>query len=372
MEENPLRKTPLYALHQALGAKMVPFASYWMPVQYTGITSEHMAVRQQAGLFDVSHMGEVFVSGKEAGTYVQRLVSNDVTKLYDGRVMYSVMCHPNGGIVDDLLVYRFSETEFLLVINAANIEKDVAWMQENLIEGVTLQDRSEALALLAIQGPNAFKIVQKLTDISLDGLKYYHFIRPEAGAFLGCNQAILSHTGYTGEAGLEIYCENERAEAVWNALIEAGEEWGLKPCGLGARDTLRLEAGYCLYGNDLNDETNPLEAGLAWVTKLDKGEFLGREALVSAKVEGLKRKLVAFVMEERSIPRHDYPILNQAGERIGTVTSGTQSPILGKGIGMGYVELKPEYTQPGSDLWIEIRGRGFHAKVHKTPLHKDF
>ncbi len=365
-----LKQTPLHDAHVALGARMMGFAGFDMPVQYTSIVEEHLAVRQAAGLFDVSHMGEVFAHGPHAFDFVQRLVTNDAAKLYDGRAMYTVMCRPDGGVVDDLLVYRLAEDRYLLVVNASNIEKDFAWMQANNPMNATLDDASDAVALMAIQGPRAFAIVQKLTDVPLGEIAYYHFKEPPAGAFLGCRHTIVSHTGYTGEPGLEIYCEAERAEAVWNALLQAGHDAGLKPAGLGARDTLRLESGFCLYGNDLTETTNPYEAGLGWITKPDKGDFIGREALLAVKQAGPARRLVGFVMQERGIPRHDYPLLSAEGEEIGVVTSGSQSPVLQQGIGLGYVPNDPAYTTPGALLAVSVRGRAVPARVVKPPFHK--
>lgn len=364
------QKTPLYDAHVALGAKIVPFAGFQMPVQYAGIVQEHNAVREAAGIFDVSHMGEIMVQGEHAFDFIQNLVSNDASKLYDGRVMYTAMCNDEGGIIDDLLVYRFAQNEWMLVVNASNIEKDWAWMQAHNPMGATLKNFSDFMSLIAIQGPKAFDIVQSLTDLPLHDLKYYHCLYPATKSFLDCQHAVISHTGYTGEAGLEIYCENDSAIRVWNTLLEAGASLGLQPAGLGARDTLRLESGFCLYGNDLNEQTSPLEAGLGWVTKLDKPAFIGRDALIAQKAKGIPRKLVAFIMNERAIPRHEYRILSESGEVIGEVTSGTQSPILNKGIGMGYVQNLPEYTKVGSTIFIEIRGKTFPATVRKTPLHK--
>jgi len=349
---------------------MTGFAGFDMPVQYSGIVDEHRAVREAAGLFDVSHMGEVFVEGPQAFAFVQHLVTNDASKLFDGRVMYSVMCRPDGGVIDDLLVYRLAEDRYMLVINAANIDKDVAWMQANNPMGADLDDASDRTALLAVQGPKSIAIVQQLTEEPLDTLKYYHFLEPAPGSFLGCRQALLSRTGYTGEPGLEIYCEPESAERVWQTVLDAGRDEGLKPSGLGARDTLRLEAGFCLYGNDLTEDTNPLEAGLGWITKLDKDAFIGHEALRRIKETGLQRKLIGFVMEQRSIPRQGYPLLNTHGEEIGSVTSGSQSPILQQGIGLGYVANDPAYTAPDATLAVSVRGRPFPARVTAPPFHK--
>lgn len=370
MSDNAVKQTPLHAEHVRLGARMVPFAGFDMPVSYSGILDEHMAVRQTAGAFDVSHMGEVLATGPSAEEFVQRLVSNDVSKLSDGRAMYTVMCRPDGGIVDDLLVYRMGPTDFMLVINAANIEGDIAWMRSQNPMEATLRDLSDDTALIAVQGPKAFEIVGQIAGRGLDDIPFYHFETPAAGTFLGCERAILSHTGYTGEPGLEIYCERDKAVSVWNAVMETGADAGVLPAGLGARDTLRLEAGYCLYGNDITTETNPLEAGLGWLTKLDKGDFVGRDALVRAKESGLGRKLVAFVIEGRGIPRSGHEIVDGSGSVIGTVTSGTQSPILGQGIGMGYVPNEPGFTLPGSPIRILARGRILDGVVRKPPLHK--
>ena len=366
-----LKQTPLHKVHVALGARMTGFAGFDMPVQYSGIVDEHMAVREAAGLFDVSHMGEVFVRGPQAFAFVQHLVTNDVAKLYDGRALYTVMCRPDGGVVDDLLVYRLNEYAYMLVINASNIDKDFAWMQANNPMKADLHNTSDEIALLAVQGPKSIAIVQKLTDTLLDELKYYHFIQPASGSFLGCEHTIISRTGYTGETGLELYCEAACAETVWNAVMEAGRAEGLKPVGLGARDTLRLEAGFCLYGNDLTDEINPYEAKLGWITKLDKGDFVGCEALRTVKEAGPARKLVGFVMEQRGIPRQGYPLLNTDGDEIGVVTSGSQSPVLGQGIGLGYVRNDPAYTQPGASLAVSVRGRAIPARVVKPPFHKN-
>lgn len=365
-----IKKTPLYDTHVALGARMVPFAGFAMPIQYTGIIDEHMAVRQAAGLFDVSHMGEVIVRGPNALAFIQHLVTNDAASMYDGRAMYTVMCLPNGGVVDDLLVYRINEQEYMLVINASNIEKDFEWMKANNEVGAELENVSDDMALLAIQGPFAFEIVQKLTDFPLSSLKPYHFAPQPRGTFLSCEHAILSYTGYTGEPGLEIYCEAPRAKEVWDALMDAGQSYGLKPAGLGARDTLRLEAGFCLYGNELTESTTPLEAGLGWVTKLNKEDFVGREALQEQKANGLERKLVGFVLEDRGVPRSGYPIVDASGQDIGLVTSGSQSPVLGQGIGLGYVQNRPEFTEPGAEIGISVRGRALKARVQKPPFHK--
>ncbi|MCB0720415.1 MAG: glycine cleavage system aminomethyltransferase GcvT [Bacteroidetes bacterium] len=365
-----LQKTPLHTVHVNLGAKMVPFAGFDMPVQYSGIIDEHMAVRNQAGIFDVSHMGEVRVTGPHAQDFIQQLVSNDVAGLYDGRAMYTVMCYPDGGIVDDLLVYRIAGDSFLLVINASNRQKDYDWMVSNNPMKAELRDVSDDFALIALQGPSSFAIAEKVLGQPID-LPFYHFRELTDRSFAGVDSVLLSHTGYTGEKGLELYCSPDGATAIWEALMDAGSAAGLKPAGLGARDTLRMEAGYCLYGNDISAETNPLEAGLGWVTKFKKSSgFIGRDSLLAVKESGPKRKLVSFKLTERGIPRHGYPILDPSGTPVGEVTSGTQSPILGVGIGLGYVENRPSLTDPGSEIGIEVRGKSLSAIVSRAPLHK--
>jgi aminomethyltransferase len=369
----PLERTPLYETHRALGAKMMPFGGFEMPVQYSGILDEHRAVREAAGLFDVSHMGEVLVRGSQAFDFVQHLVTNDAGSLYDGRAMYTVMCNADGGAVDDLLVYRLSGESYLLVINASNIAKDVAHMRAVHESGgfdCTVEDVSDRIGLLALQGPKAFDVIEEVTDLPVGDVKYYHFMRPEPGAFLGCERAILSHTGYTGERGLEIYCEAEKVGDVWDALMEAGAAHGLKPAGLGARDTLRLESGYCLYGHELTEKTTPLEAGLGWVTKLGTDDFVGKRAIAAQKERGVPRKLIGFVMDERGIPRQGYAITDAEGEPVGEVTSGSQSPLLGQGIGLGFVPNDAAYTEPGSSVGIAVRGRVLPATVRKPPFHK--
>jgi aminomethyltransferase len=365
-----LRQTPLHDAHVELGARMMPFAGFAMPVQYAGIVDEHMAVRRAAGLFDVSHMGEIRVIGSNALRLVQRFITNDASKLYDGRALYTTMCYPDGGIVDDLLVYRLAQDHFMLVVNASNTEKDLAWILDNTIAGSRIDDVSAQTALLAIQGPRAIEIVGRLTDLPVADLKYYHFLAAPEGRFLGCRRAILSRTGYTGEPGLEIYVEAERARSVWDALLDAGSGLGLSPAGLGARDTLRLEAGFPLYGNDITHETNPLEANLGWVVKLEKDDFIGKDALLQIHDRGLRRRLVGFVVEDRGIPRHGYPLLDSTNSEIGVVTSGSLSPVLGRGVGLGYVENLPEFTEPGSRLGIGVRGKRIDAVVARPPFHK--
>lgn len=364
-----LQKTPLNEIHVALGARMTPFAGFEMPVQYPGgIINEHLAVREKAGLFDVSHMGEVLVRGPEAFHFVQRLITNDATRLYDGRAMYTVMCRPSGGIVDDLLVYRFSSEEYMLVLNAANIGKDLRWMREHAIDGAEIVDQSNETALLAIQGPLSHDIVSRIDGADLASLKSYHFMRPDE--FAGHRNIVLSYTGYTGERGLEIYCPSDAAADIWTALMDAGEPDGLQPCGLGARDTLRLEAGLSLYGNDITEETNPLEAGLGWLVKSDKGDFIGRDAIEQIRAAGIERKLVGFVLEERGVPRTGLEIVAEDETPIGVVTSGTQSPVLKQGIGLGYVLNDPRFTVEGATIRVMSRGRALRATVTRPPFHK--
>jgi aminomethyltransferase len=367
MSDAPAR-TPLYDEHVRRGARMMDFGGFAMPVQYSGIIEEHHAVRTAAGLFDVSHMGEVWATGSDAFDFVQHLVTNDASKLEDGQAMYTAMCNEQGGIVDDLLVYRFDQTRWMLVINASNIDKDWNWMQAHNPMGADLENASDAFMLLALQGPKAHAIASKVAGFDTSEIPYYRF--RETDGFLGLDGVILSHTGYTGEPGLEIYGPAEAAQQVWDALMEAGADQGLLPAGLGARDTLRLEAGFSLYGNDLTDDTSPLEAGLGWVTKLGKGEFVGREALAQQKEAGLGRKLVGFVVEGRGIPRNGDAIVDDEGNPVGVVTSGSQSPNLGKGIGMGYVPNDPAYTEIGAGLRIQQRRKTLDATVAKRPFHK--
>ena len=372
METTQIKYTPLHDIHIGLKARMMPFSGFDMPVQYSGIVAEHHAVRSDAGLFDVSHMGEFIIEGPDASTFIQHIISNDITRLYDGKALYTVMCNESGGIIDDLLVYRFNEARYMLVVNASNITKDLAWVRShNSWPGVEIKNISDQTALLAIQGPKAFSIVQPLIDQPLSELKYYHFLDMPGGSFLGLNQVVLSYTGYTGEQGLEIYCRSEDASKVWEALMNQGTDQGLVPAGLGARDTLRLESGFCLYGNDITDHTSPLAAGLGWITKLDKGEFVGSDALKKIKETSPEEKLVGFVLEERGIPRQGYVIENSAEEPIGTVTSGSQSPLLQKGIGLGYVLNEAQYTQPDQPIFISIRNKRIKARITKPPFHKN-
>ncbi len=369
--DTSLQTTPLHETHEELGARMMAFGGFEMPVQYTSIIDEHMAVRNDAGLFDVSHMGEVLIRGERALDFVQHLVTNDASKLYEGRGMYTVMCTPEGGIIDDGIVYRRSENQYLMVLNAANTERDLAWMHDHNPMGATLEDISEDSALLALQGPKALEIAQPFLSDDLDDLKFYHFWERSNGAFLDCEEAIISRTGYTGEPGLELYVPAGRAAHVWTTLLEAGEEQGLKPAGLGARDTLRLEAGLCLHGNDITEETNPYEAGLGWLVKLDKGDFIGRETLCDIHEQGPERQLVGFLATERGIPRHDDLLQSPSGDVIGIVTSGTQSPILDTGIGLGYVPNEPRYTEEGRSLKVASQRRAFAVEVTDPPFYND-
>jgi len=359
-----LKQVALHAVHEALGAKMVPFAGYNMPVRYTSDIEEHKCVRQNVGVFDVSHMGEFMVRGPKALDLIQHVVSNDAAKLYDGKALYACLPNETGGIVDDLLVYRMSEEEYLLVVNASNIDKDWAWINQHNHAGAELENISDQMSLFAVQGPNAAKALQPLTDIDLAGMEYYTF---KKGAFAGVNDVIVPATGYTGAGGFEIYVNNANAQAVWEKVFEAGKPLNIQPIGLGARDTLRLEMGFCLYGNDIDDTTSPLEAGLGWVTKFTK-EFVNSAALKQQKEAGVTRRLVAIEMVDKGIPRQGYPIKNTDGATVGHITSGTQSPMMGIGIGLGYVN-KP-FTKSGTELLIGVRKRNLKAKVVKLPFYK--
>ena len=359
-----MKNTALTNLHISLGAKMVPFAGYNMPVQYAGINIEHETVRKSVGVFDVSHMGEFILKGEDALDLIQRVTSNDASKLVDGKVQYSCLPNEDGGIVDDLLVYRIDEKSYMLVVNASNIEKDWNWISKYNTKNVEMHNISDKTSLLAVQGPNATAALQKLTTMNLSEMEYYSF---QKGVFAGIENVLVSATGYTGAGGFEVYFENENAEHIWNAIFEAGAEFGIKPIGLGARDTLRLEMGFCLYGNDINDTTSPLEAGLGWITKFTK-EFTNSKNLLAQKEAGLKRKLVGFEMIERGVPRHDYKIVDKDGNDIGIVTSGTQSPSLQKAIGMGYVNT--DFIKEGSDIFISIRDQRVLARVVKYPFYK--
>jgi glycine cleavage system T protein (aminomethyltransferase) len=357
-----MKKTRFNKIHHSLGAKMVEFAGFEMPVQYSSIIAEHKAVRNSAGVFDVSHMGEIFISGEKVLNFVQHITVNDASKLTPGKVQYSAMCYEDGGIVDDLLVYNLAENEYMLVINAANIEKDYKWMVENNKHNVEITNQSDEYSLLAVQGPNSKNIMQKLLDEELD-LEYYHFKNVEIN---GVNM-IISRTGYTGELGYEIYFKGDEtdAEKVWNEIFESGKEYDIQPAGLAARDSLRLEMGFCLYGNDIDETTNPLEAGLGWITKLKKEEFIGREAIQKVKDEGIKRRLVAMVSNERIFPRKGYDIFSNE-KKIGVVTSGTVSPVLEKPIALGYVNA--EFKSVGTEVQILIRNKKVPAEIVKLPF----
>lgn len=357
------KKTALFDKHVSLGAKMVPFAGFEMPVQYSGVTEEHFAVREKVGIFDVSHMGQFFVEGPSAKDLLQYVTTNNVDALEDGKAQYSCLPNGNGGIVDDLIIYKMEDEKYFVVVNASNIEKDWNHISKyNEKFGAKLTNASDEMSLIAIQGPKATETLQKLTDTQLSDIPYYHFT---VGTVAGVSDVIISNTGYTGSGGFEIYFKNEDAVKIWDALTEAGEEFGLMPCGLASRDTLRLEKGFCLYGNDIDDTTSPLEAGLGWITKFDK-DFVDKEFLEKQKEEGVTRKLVGFEMQERAIPRHDYLVVDADGNEIGKVTSGTMSPMKSVGIGLAYV-AKPHF-KIGSDIFIQIRNKNIPAKVVKLPF----
>ncbi|GGH82267.1 aminomethyltransferase [Filimonas zeae] len=362
-----MKSTPFTQKHIALGAKMAAFAGYNMPISYSGINDEHATVRNNAGVFDVSHMGEFMLKGPKALDLIQRVTTNDASKLSNGKAQYSCLTNTTGGIVDDLIVYCIEENNvYMLVVNASNIEKDWNWIQQFNTEGVEMHNISDKTCLLAIQGPNASKMLQPLTDVDILNLKYYTFVK---GTFAGVDNVLISATGYTGAGGVEIYFEdaNGAADKIWDAIFAAGGPQGLKPIGLGARDTLRLEMGYCLYGNDIDDTTSPLEGGLGWITKLNKEtSFTAKEILESQKAAGISRKLVGFEMVDRGIPRHDYQIKNAAGEVIGKVTSGTQAPSLNKAVGLGYVETSQAAI--GTEIFVDIRNTPVKAKVVKFPF----
>ena len=351
-------------VHEALGAKMVPFAGYNMPVSYEGVNAEHETVRKTVGVFDVSHMGEFLVIGPNALDLIQKVTSNDASKIIDEQAQYSCFPNATGGIVDDLIVYRFNAEKWLLVVNASNIDKDWEWINSQNTMNAELRNISEDYSLLAIQGPKAVEAMQSLTSEDLSAIKFYHF---KVADFAGIEHVIISATGYTGSGGFEIYCKNSEVEQVWNKVFEAGADFGIKPIGLAARDTLRLEMGYCLYGNDINDTTSPIEAGLGWITKFTK-EFTNWEALKLQKEEGTSRRLIAFELNERGIPRQGYNIVDDSGNVIGDVTSGTMSPSLGIGIGMGYVTS--EYKKVGTQINIQIRKKAVPATIVKLPFYK--
>lgn len=359
-----MKNTTLTPVHEALGAKMVPFAGFNMPVQYEGVNVEHETVRNGVGVFDVSHMGEFLITGPDALDLIQRVSSNDASTLTIGRAQYSCLPNGKGGIVDDLIIYKIKEEQYLLVVNASNIEKDWAWISSHNTKNVEMRNLSDDYSLLAIQGPKAIEAMQSLTSVDLSAIKYYHF---EVGPFAGIEHVIISATGYTGSGGFEIYCKNSEVKQLWDKVFEAGAPFGIKPIGLAARDTLRLEMGFCLYGNDIDDTTSPLEAGLGWVTKFTK-DFVDAEFLKNQKEAGVSRKLIGFEMIDRGIPRHDYRILDAQGNVIGKVTSGTQGPSVKKAIGLGYVTT--EFSVPDSEIYIEIREKGVLAKVVKPPFYK--
>lgn len=357
-----MKKTKLYNKHISLGAKMVEFAGYEMPLQYTSIISEHKTVRKSVGVFDISHMGEVTIKGERTFDFVQLITINDVAKLKVGKVQYTAMCNEDGGIIDDLLLYQIDENEYMLVINAANIEKDIEWMKKQNTFGVEIIDESDEYSLLAVQGPNSKKTLEIICKEAL-GMEYYNFIVTECDGI----EIIVSRTGYTGELGYELYFKSsvEDAEKIWNTIFHAGIKYEITPIGLGARDTLRLEMGFCLYGNDIDQTTNPIEAGLGWITKVKKDDFIGRDALIKIKENGVKRKLVAIVTDSRAFPRHGYEITYN-GSNIGTITSGTLSPILGKPIAMGYVDK--EYSDIDSVVNIKIRDKNVEGEIVKLPF----
>lgn len=361
-----MKSTPFTPIHISLGAKMAEFAGYNMPISYSGINDEHETVRKNAGVFDVSHMGEFIVSGDKALPLLQYLTTNDLSKLVQGRAQYTCMLNEEGGIIDDLIIYCLEENnKYLVVVNAANIEKDWNWITSHNTMGATVENISDQTCLLAIQGPEATKILRPLTDIDILNLKYYTF---EIGTFAGVDNVIISATGYTGSGGIEIYIENkdDNPKKIWDKIFELGTPQGMKPIGLAARDTLRLEMGYCLYGNDIDGTTSPLEAGLGWITKLSKEDFIGKEKTAALKEKGISRKLVGIELKERGIPRHGYEIYNTDQEKIGHITSGTQAPSLQKPIAMGYVELP--YSKIGTDILIKVRDKFLQAKVVKMPF----
>lgn len=366
-----MKRTPFTAIHQAAGARMASFAGYNMPMEYSGITDEHLTVREKAGVFDVSHMGEFYVTGPDAADYLQYITSNDITALSDGKIQYTYFPNGRGGIVDDLLVYRFNPEKYLLVVNAANTEKDWNWCVKHagefgIVPGRDLVNVSDDIAQLAIQGPLAMQIVNRLAEENLMDMETYSFRETNIA---GIKNVLLSTTGYTGAGGCEIYVRNEDGLALWNALFEAGKEDGIKPAGLGARDTLRLEMGYCLYGNDIDDETSAIEAGLSWITKFpDSKNFIDRDFLLKQKTEGVERRLKGFIMIDRGIPRQHYEIVDASGNTVGEVTSGTMSPVLKQGIGMGY--LAKGFWKPDTEIFIRIRNKNLRAKIVNTPFVK--
>ena len=359
-----MQHTALSDIHSELGAKMVPFAGYEMPISYEGVTIEHETVRNGVGIFDVSHMGEFIISGPGAFDLLQKVTANDISKLEPGKAQYSYLPNTSGGIVDDLIVYKIENEKYLLVVNASNIQKDWAWISRHNTMEAEMWNISDSYSLMAIQGPKAADAIQELTSVNLSELKFYTF---EVSDFAGIEYVIISATGYTGSGGFEIYCKNSEAKHIWNSILKSGEPYGIKPIGLAARDTLRLEMGYCLYGNDINEHTSPLEAGLGWITKFNK-EFINAEQLAKEKENGLTNKLIGFEFLERGIPRQGYTIMNEHNESIGSVTSGTMSPSLNKGIGMGYVPIA--YSKPGTKIFIKVRNKVIPATVVKFPFYR--
>ncbi len=357
-----MKKTALYDKHVSLGAKIVPFAGFEMPVQYSGVTEEHFAVREKAGLFDVSHMGQFFIEGAGSRELLQYVTTNNVDALENGKAQYSCLPNENGGIVDDLIVYKMEDDKYFVVVNASNIEKDWNHISKYNTFGATRTNASDGMSLLAVQGPKATEILQKLTETNLSEVPYYNFT---IGSVAGVQDVIISNTGYTGSGGFEIYFRNEDAVTLWDAIIEAGAGEGIIPCGLAARDTLRLEKGFCLYGNDIDDTTSPIEAGLGWITKFDK-DFVSKETFAKQKEEGITRKLVGFELTDKGVPRHDYPVVDAEGNVIGKVTSGTQSPMKKVGLGLAYVD-KPHY-KIGSEIFIQVRNKNIPAQVVKAPF----
>ncbi len=361
-----MKYTAFNEIHKKLGGRLVPFAGFEMPVEYSGINDEHLTVREKLGMFDVSHMGEIWVKGPQAKAFIQKVTSNDVNLLVPGKIQYS--CFPNGkgGIVDDLLVYCYENSKYLLVVNASNTDKDYNWLVSQNTGGAIIENASDNISQVAVQGPLALKALQKLTSIDLSGIPYYTFV---TGEFAGVKDVIISATGYTGAGGFELYFYNDVASSIWEKIMLAGEEFGIKPIGLAARDTLRLEMGYCLYGNDINDSTSPLEAGLGWITKFSPGnDFIDRKLFEKQKAEGVKKSLVGFVMVDRGIPRQHYEVASANGEIIGEVTSGTMSPMLKQGIGMAYVNLP--YSKTGNEIFIRIREKDIKARIVAMPFYK--
>jgi aminomethyltransferase len=359
--------TPLNKVHIALGAKMKEFAGYYMPIEYTGINSEHMAVREKVGIFDISHMGEFWLKGEGATDLLQKITVSDINKLNPGKIQYTCFPNGNGGIVDDFMIYKINKNEYMIVVNAANIKKDWDWVNKNNNFMVNIADKSKDTALLAIQGPESFNTIQKLVDFDLNEIKPFHF---KIDAVADVDNVLISRTGYTGEKGFELYFDQQHGEYLWHKIMDAGQEFGIKPIGLGARDTLRLEAGLCLYGKDIDDTTSAIEAGLGWIVKFNDGNaFIDRDYLYQQKNNGIKQRLVGFEMQEKGIPRHNYLIIDQDGKTTGRVTSGTMSPLLKKGIGMGYVDNT--LANIGQDIYIKIRKKTAKAKIVKFPLHRN-